>query len=274
MIDTRVERHYSVSGLLEIILNALDEEGKDCANITPSDLAAVDAFHTRGRQATIELASLAKIKPGLHVLDVGCGIGGSVRYLASEYGCQATGIDLTREYIDVATALTKRVGLENAVTLHCGSALALPFGDTSFDVVWTEHAQMNVRDKGHFYAEISRVLKSSGTFVFHDIFQGAEGAPHYPVPWAAQSSLSFLALPETIHNLLEVTGFEILHWRDVTPDAIAWFDSVIDRIGKGTTSALGLHLLMGETAQQKFLNQMKNLQENRVVVLQAVLRKA
>jgi 2-polyprenyl-3-methyl-5-hydroxy-6-metoxy-1,4-benzoquinol methylase len=51
-----------------------------------------------------------QVKPGSHVLDVGCGLGSSARYLAAAHQCQVTGIDLTQEYVDVANALARMVG--------------------------------------------------------------------------------------------------------------------------------------------------------------------
>jgi len=73
----------------------------------------VDEFHVRGREATVELARRAALGPGTRVLDVGCGLGGSARYLAAEHECQVTGIDLTQEYVDVANALAGMVGLSD-----------------------------------------------------------------------------------------------------------------------------------------------------------------
>ncbi len=268
-----VEDHYEVRGLLDAILDALRATGKDTNALQPIDLAPVDEFHVRGREATIELAALARLPPNLHVLDVGCGLGGSARYLASAHGCQMTGVDLTHEYIEVATALAKLVGLSAAVTFQQGSALDLPFNDNSFDVAWTEHAQMNIEDKIRFYGEIARVLKPKGTFVFHDVFQGPSGAPHFPVPWAEQTSISFLATPERVRQILDEAGFQIIHWIDATPPAITWFDGAIERLRTTGPLPLGLHLLMGKTSQLKFTNQMQNLKENRVVMIQAVVRK-
>src|SRR5262245_26844406 len=102
-----VEAHYSRGGILNSILSALRDMGRDLRTLVPSDLAPVDEFHIGGREATIELANRAALKPGDRVLDVGCGLGGSVRYLAAERHCRATGIDLTGEYVEVANALAQ-----------------------------------------------------------------------------------------------------------------------------------------------------------------------
>ena len=115
-IHQHVEQHYGRGRILESILGALRETGKDLARLAPADLAPVDEFHIRGREATVELGRRVSLKPGLRVLDVGCGLGGSARYLAAEHKCHVTGIDLTQEYIDVANNLSEMVGLKDSVT--------------------------------------------------------------------------------------------------------------------------------------------------------------
>ncbi len=268
-----IDEHYGRGGLLDAILGALRELGKDLRELVPSDLAMVDEFHIRGREATVELANRALLKPGLRVLDVGSGLGGSTRYLAAEHQCRATGIDLTKEYVDVANALAELVGLKGVVEFHQSSALEMPFADDSFDVVWTEHVQMNIADKRAFYTEIARVLAPGGRLLFHDIFQGAGGPPHYPVPWAEDSSISFLALPETVRTILEEQGFDILDWEDKTRHSLDWFTITLEKIEQSGPPPLGTHLLMGDTARNKFKNVIENLKEARIVVVQALAEK-
>lgn len=269
-----VGRHYGVGGILDSIRDALTAMGKDMDKLIPSDLAPVDEFHIRGREATVELADRAGVVPGLRVLDVGSGLGGSVRYLAAERACHATGIDLTEEYVEVATVLARLVGLEGRVEFHQGSALELPFDDESFDVVWTEHAQMNIEDKDTFYSEIKRVLKPGGRLAFHDIFLGDGGEPHYPAPWAEDRSISFLSSLDTLRQTLERVGFQIRDWEDKSQHSQEWFAAVVDKIKESGPPPLGLHLLMGETSGVKFQNQIRNLKEGRIAVIQAVVERA
>lgn len=268
-----VTAHYRVGGLAEKLLAALRAAGKDVDHLAPADLAPLDAFHIRGRDATRELAALAQLGAAHHVLDVGCGVGGSARYLSAEYGCRVAGIDLTEEYCNVATMLSARCGLAALTSFRAASALELPFPDAHFDIAWTEHVQMNVPDKARFYGEIRRVLKAGGKLLFHDVFQGPGGEPHFPVPWAGDASISHLDAPGEIARMLESIGLRRQHWEDVSAKSLAWFRAVLERFGTRGRPPLGLHLLMGPDTPQKFDNLVRNLGEGRIVVVQALYEK-
>src|SRR5262245_59305803 len=102
-----IERHYGRGGLMERIRAALKEAGKDLDRLTIEDLAPIDELHTRRRAATAELTALLAPKAGDHVLDIGSGLGGPARYIAVTCGCRVTGIDLTPEFVDTATELSR-----------------------------------------------------------------------------------------------------------------------------------------------------------------------
>ena len=157
-VEDRVAAYYAVTGLGRRIEQVLAEAGKDLDALTLDDLAPIDAFHVRGRRATEELAVWAGLRSGDRVLDVGCGLGGTGRYLAAAVGCRTTGVDLTEEYCRTAEMLSARLGLADRTEFRTGSALALPVLDAAFDVAWTEHVQMNVADKERFYGEMRRAL--------------------------------------------------------------------------------------------------------------------
>lgn len=272
MTGSIATRQYARPGLHDAILAALVAAGKDPDRLGVADLAPVDAFHIRGRQATVELAARAAIDAATHVLDVGCGLGGSARHLVATHGCRVTGIDFTFDYVDVAARLAQRVGLADRTDFACASATALPFADATFDVAWTEHVQMNVADKRAFYGEIARVLRPGGTFLCHDVFAGAGGAPHHPVPWADDPRSSWLADADAARAAMTASGLAVAHWEDVTAKSLAWFEALAAR-GSPGASPLGMHLVMGATTGAKFANNVRNLREGRIVVVQAVARR-
>ncbi|MFQ5962593.1 MAG: SAM-dependent methyltransferase, partial [Candidatus Methylomirabilales bacterium] len=113
--DSQVEEHYTHRDLTAAIFEALAAAGKDVDNLTLQDLAPVDEFHVRGREATAELARSARLDETMHVLDVGSGVGGPSRYLAAEFGCRVTGLDLTEEYCRAAQVLADRLGLGDRI---------------------------------------------------------------------------------------------------------------------------------------------------------------
>jgi ubiquinone/menaquinone biosynthesis C-methylase UbiE len=173
-----VAEHYKQRALGEAILAALKAAGKDLDHLTPDDLAPVDEFHSGGRNATVRLAQLAHINRSDRVLDVGCGIGGPSRYLASNFGCQVTGLDFTAEFIALAAMLAQRTRLADKVTYRQGDALDLPFADASFDVVWSQNAAMNIADRYRLYGEMRRVLVAGGRLALQEIAAGPGGEPY------------------------------------------------------------------------------------------------
>ena len=272
-VSETVKAHYARPDLGGVILAALEKAGKDLDRLTPEDLAPIDQFHIRGREATLELARAANLDSTKRVLDVGSGVGGTSRCLAREFGCHVTGVDLTEEYCRAAAMLSDRIGLAALVEYRQGDATNLPFPDASFDVVWTEHVAMNIPDKPRLYGEMFRVLKPGGTLAIYDVLAGPSGPVLFPVPWARTEESSFLATPERLRELLEKVGFTVAAWSDTTDAARAWFVSLAEKIRREGLSPLGFHVLLGSDFQVMAQNQRRNLEEGRIVLAQVVARK-
>ena len=270
-----VGEHYARDDLAAAILTALREAGKDPNSITAQDLAPVDQLHTRGKDATLELARLAGITLKMQVLDVGGGLGGPARTLATEIGCSVEVLDVTEEFCRAGDILTTRTGLGDLVSFRHASALDVPHPDASFDAVWMQHSSMNIADKERLYAEIHRVLRPGGHLALHEIMAGPVAPIHFPVPWARGPEISFLRPPEEVRALIANVGFEESAWIDETTSAIRWFRERLAAAdaASGELPPLGLHLVLGTNLGQMFRNLARNLQENRVVVVQGVFER-
>ena len=152
-LETDVARHYGKTGLARTILDAIAAAGLDPQRLRPEDLAPIDEFHIGGRPATRHAVAKMALQRDMHVLDVGCGLGGASRYIASSVGCRVTGIDLTPEYIEVARLLADSTGLAERIEYRTASALDMPFAAASFDAAITLHVAMNIADRPGLYRE-------------------------------------------------------------------------------------------------------------------------
>ena len=271
-LDRSVGDHYSRGDLAAKILEALRVAGKDPDAFTIEDLAPLDQFHARGRVATLALARLAGITPRMRVLDVGGGVGGPARTLASEFGCAVEVLDLTEEFCRAGEMLTARTDLADLVSFRHGSALEMPYSDASFDVAWTQHSSMNIADKERLYAQIRRVLRHGGRLAMHEILAGPVSPIHFPVPWARDPGLSHLRPPREVRALLKDAGFEELAWIDETAPALRWYQRR-PAATPGGPPPLGLHLMFGDDFGEMLRNQVRNLKESRISIVQAVFER-
>lgn len=271
-LNTKVKKHYLKEGLYENIIQRLQEMDIDLKNIKRQDLSPVDEFHIRGAAVSKELANSIELK-GFEVLDVGCGIGGPCRMLAEEFNCQATGIDLSAEFIRTATKLSELLNLGSKTKFVQGDALKLPFDDSSFDVVWTQHVQMNIADKKKFYSEIFRVLRKGGYFLFYDILKKGDGEVTYPMPWANDSSISFLLKAAEKQSVLKELGFTKIQTKDQTSAGIDFLQAMFAKLAEFGPPKLGLNVVMGDTTKPKLLNLFNHFKTDKLELRSGVYRK-
>jgi SAM-dependent methyltransferase len=271
--EQSVARHYTHGSLEQTILEALAASGKDLDRLTSTDLAPVDEFHIGGRPATIAFADQLDIASGLHLLDIGSGLGGASRYFALERGCQVTGIDITAEFVDTAQALAQRLKLAGRVSYRLGSALAMPFAPQSFDGAYMLHVGMNIDDKARLFAEVRRVLKPGGVFGIYDVMREAHGELRFPVPWASTADMSFVETVETYRRILEGAGFAIQKMRSRRDVAIEFAHGLRANAARGDASPpLGLHITMGASAPQKVMNLIDGLERGFVSPTEMICR--
>jgi len=261
-----VSTHYSGGGgLADKIANDLLKGGFEPTKLSASDFESVDEFHFRGRKASLELLAQMNLKPISKVLDIGSGLGGVARTIAEVAGSHVTGVDLTQEFCDAATAISGWVNLSEKTEFRQGDATILPFPDDDFDGAVTVHVAMNIPDKEAMFAEARRVLKPGARFGVYDILQGEGGDVLYPAPWASEPSISHLATPEEMSGYLLGAGFKILHEADSTLASYNWLRERITQPKPKKSLPVTTQLLFGIVSQEMTRNQLLGLEERRML---------
>jgi ubiquinone/menaquinone biosynthesis C-methylase UbiE len=270
-----VSTHYTRGDLIAAIRNGIAALGKTTDSVTIDDLAPIDEFHIGGRQASEHFLDQLDLTIEKHILDIGCGLGGPARLAASRYQCKVDGIDLTPEYVETARELCGWVGLTDRISLHQGSALALPFADGAFDGAYMLHVGMNIADKAALCAEVGRVLRPGSLFGIYDVMRVGEGELTFPVPWATTAASSAVSEPAQYRSALQAAGFAVIAEHNRRDFALASFEQMRARamFGNGPPP-LGLHIVMGRNAPDKGQNLSRNISEGRIAPFELIARKS
>jgi ubiquinone/menaquinone biosynthesis C-methylase UbiE len=270
----KVAGNYAHGSLLGAIEGALEKMGKCRKTVSIEDLGPVDEFHIGGRIATAHFAEQLKFSGSDHLLDVGCGLGGAARFFATEYKARVSGIDLTDEYVETGNALNEWMGLSEQIQLRQGSALELPYEDSSFDGAYMLHVGMNIEDKGALFREVGRVLKPGAVFGVFDVMRTGDATLEYPVPWAFDHSICHLAPISEYQTAMSEAGFETSEGNSRQEFAMSFFEKMKARLASADgPPPLGLHTLMQASTPVKIQNMVAGISAGAVAPVELLGRK-
>jgi SAM-dependent methyltransferase len=177
-----------------------------------------------------EIPQLLGLHPESSVLEIGCGSGGYALYLAESLGCQIVGLDINEPGIRSARELASTSGLASRARFEpCDVSKNLPFGDQTFDAVFSNDVLCHVPGRLDLLAEIFRVLKPAGRMLFSDalVIGGMISAEEI----ATRSSIGFYfySPPDENARLLQQAGFPQVRTTDTTESAVRiskkWHDA-------------------------------------------------
>jgi MPBQ/MSBQ methyltransferase len=221
-VDVRelITGHYGATDdLAATILRALAGAGVDVDHLGAVDLFPVDQLHAGGAPASRYVLDRLEVSPGLRVLDVGCGIGGTSR-MAAVAGAVVTGIDLTPDFVETARTLSAEVGLGDRTEFVLTDGGSTGLDANSFDAAVMVHVGMNLPDKAAVFAEVHRLLRPGGRFAVYDQVRTGPGDLPYPLPWAEDERSSFVESVADYRAHLEAAGFQVEDVEDRTPTTL------------------------------------------------------
>ncbi|KAK3167639.1 hypothetical protein OEA41_010766 [Lepraria neglecta] len=184
VLKDRIKQHYEICS--DYYYSLWGEHIHHGYFLHPEDTK--ELAQTRLIDLLLETSNLAR---GSSVLDVGCGIGGTTRYLAREKACNVTGITISGQQVKMARQLTAKEAASGGqdtdgatpVKLNDGIVRYMEldaekmgdfFNKATFDAVWISEAMSHLPDKELFFRNAETLLKSGGKLVVADWFKGED----------------------------------------------------------------------------------------------------
>ena len=165
------------------------------------------------------------LRPGMRVLDVGCGVGGPLRVIAAASGAHVVGLNNNAYQLDKCEAYNSAAGLGQQTSVLLGDFMQIPAQDESFDAVFQIEATAHAPDKAGAFAEIWRVLKPGSYFGGYEwcMTRAYDSAnpDHLRLKQGIEegNSLPDVASFDQVLNSLRAVGFEVVESRDLAPEA-------------------------------------------------------
>lgn len=199
-----------------------------CSTIYGSPLAELlvgDSFHPGGREGTRELLAAGELRPGMHLLDAGCGLGASARLAADEFGVFVAAVDASGSIVERARGR----GDNTRIQWREAALPALPYADASFDAVLAE-CVLSTTDRRAALVEIHRVLRPGGRLLVSDVVSHGASLPStiHPLVGAALC-VSDAWRGGEMDELLSDTGFRIARSWHRSSAIITLIDRVVGR---------------------------------------------
>lgn len=175
-----------------------------------------DSIFDASQRATERLARVLNPKATDHVLDLGAGYGGAARWMAKEFGCKITCINLSEVQNERNRAMSAEQGFGDRIEVVHGAFEDLPFDERKFDLAFSQDAFLHSGRKAKVLSEAARVLKPGGRLAFADPMQSESVPPGVLEPVLARIHLDHLGSFELYRSLAKEEGFDLLEIDDLS----------------------------------------------------------
>lgn len=164
------------------------------------------------------------------ILDIGSGYGGAARYLAKRFSCRVIALNLSEKENARNRQLSRAAGVGHLVEVVDGSFEEIPLNDASVDAVWSQDAILHSGEREQVIAEVARVLKPGGDFLFTDPMESGNCAREDLEPVLARIHLDTLGSPAFYEKVAKDKGLELVAWEEKTPQLIRHYSRVAEEL--------------------------------------------
>jgi sterol 24-C-methyltransferase len=200
-----------------------------------------ESFVESIKRAEYHLCSRLGMKPGMKVLDVGCGVGGPMRNMAMFSGSNIEGITINHYQVKIGNKYNESNGLGHLCKSVQGDFQNLPWPNEYFDAAYEIEATCHSPDRVVTFSGINRVLKKGGLFAGYDWVvtdrYNPDNKNHVRIKEGIEvgNGLPTLATPEHIIECLEKSGFEVIDHYDANrgvhaANEIPWYETLAGKM--------------------------------------------
>lgn len=185
-----------------------------------------DQYHYHGTDAVDEGIARLALQSCHRVLEVGSGLGGPARYIASQVGCTVTALELQPDVHEVATRLTERCGLAHLVRHQHGDILEGPVPSGHFDALFGWLVFLHIPEREGLYRRCHEALRPGGNLYVEDLFERGSFTLEEAETLAFKVYSRNLPRLELLRRDLERAGFDEIRIDDLTSP---WTEFVSER---------------------------------------------
>lgn len=188
-----------------------------------------ESIRRASRRTIREMAALLpKLDNTMKVLDLGGGFSGSARYLAHNFGCHVTVLNLSERENQRGRRMNKEQGVGHLIDVVDGNFEDVPFEDGTFDVIWSQDAILHSGDREKVLREAARVLKSGGHMVFTDPMMTDDCPANVLQPIFDRIKLESLGSPDFYREGAKRVGLENVEYVDLDQFLPMHYQRVLD----------------------------------------------
>ncbi len=197
-----------------------------------------DEVSAASRRTIEKMASLLELNSQRNVLDIGAGYGGAARYLAQQFGCPVTCLNLSEVQNERNREKNFEQGLNHTIKVVTGDFENLPEGDNTFDVIWSQDAILHSGNRAKVLQEVSRVLREGGDFLFTDPMQSDDCPPNVLQPVLDRIHLDSLGSPQFYRQTAQQLGLVEIEFVDLSVHLVNHYSHILRSIEQNPEAAI------------------------------------